>query len=217
MDAMRAFLGLLSCLSLCACQGVRTLTDPTLVIHTRGGSELGVSTDYGIVFLGRTADAGPAQITVWYGDGPSIEKTTIEPIGHGLYTAELEILPPRIPLSFDEPKPGAKLIVIGRNGEELWTEEVTVQSDPNVTGIITTIPSRLRNAPDQIGAGVYVLPGNGDELKRRLVGLVSGRLTLESSGKEYLTIVGPTELWRLVAHRREPRDKRKWVYREDIL
>jgi hypothetical protein len=213
---LRAALGLLPLLCLCACQGVRTLTDPTLVIYTRGGSELGVSTDYGIVFLGHTADSGPAQISVWYGDGPSLEKTIIEPIGHGLYTAELEILPPRIPLSFDEPAAGSKLLVIGRNGEEIWKEEVTVQEDPRVMGIITTIPERLQDAADQIGAGVYVLP-EGDELRRKLVGLVSGRMTIEGSGKEYLTIVGPTELWRLVAHRREATDRRRWVYREDIL
>ena len=96
-----------------ACQGVRTLSDPTLVIETSGGRELGVSTDYGIVFLGRTARSGPAEITAWFGDGPNIEKTVIEPVGNGLYTAETEIRLPQVEMSFDDPAPGRELVVVG--------------------------------------------------------------------------------------------------------
>jgi hypothetical protein len=216
MVRLRAVLCVLPLALLAACQGVRTLSDPTLTMHTKGGSELGVSTDYGIVFLGRTAQAGRVEVTVWYGDGPNIEKSVIEPIGHGIYTVELEIRPPTIPMSFVDPLPGSELLIIGRKDGKEWSEYVTVQQDPHVTGIITTVPVGLRDAPDQVGAGVYIVP-EGDEHQRRLVGLVSGRMTIEPGGREYLTVVGPTDLWRLVSHRREPRLKKRWVYREDIL
>ena len=66
-----------------SCSGTRNLVDPVVQIHTPGGNELGVTTDYGIVFLGRTASAGDIEITAWFGDGPSIEPSSVEPIGGG--------------------------------------------------------------------------------------------------------------------------------------
>lgn len=213
-----ALLVVLGALTLGSCAGVRTLADPTLEIRTAGGKELGVSTDYGIVFLGRTARAGNIEITAFFGDGPNVEKTVIEPISNGLYTAETEIVFPSVSMSFDEPKPGTELLVIGRDKKGPWKAKVLVQSDRRVSGILVTIPPELADAPDQVGAGVYVLP-NGDEKQKRLVGLVSARMRLRTADgkRDYLTVVGPTDLWRLVSHRHDHPSKRHWVYREDIL
>lgn len=205
-------------LSAPACQGVRTLSDPTLLVRTSGGSELGVSTDYGVLFLGRTARSGPVEITAFFGDGPNIEKTVIEPVGGGVYTAETEIRLPEVEMSFNDPVEGEILVVIGRDENGPWSERVEVEEDPRVLGMITTVPDRLENAPDQVGAGVYRIL-DAEATRKKLVGLVSGKIVLEGGGgrREYLTVVGPTETWRLVAHRREPRSKKRWVYREDIL
>jgi hypothetical protein len=201
-----------------SCIGTRTLADPTLQIRTDRGSELGVSTDYGVVFLGRTAQAGPIEITAVYGDGSNIESSVIEPLGGGLFTAETEIRLPSVSMSFDDPRPGSSVRVIGRNKDGDWSRELTVAADPRVHGILLPIPSELANAPDQIGAGVYVVPDQGPEPKL-LVGLVSGRITLKGKGGEssYLTVVGPQALWRLVVHRRDLLQRRRWVYRPDIL
>jgi hypothetical protein len=201
-----------------SCVGSRTLSDPTVEIRTERGKELGVSTDYGVVFLGRTAQAGPVEITAWFGDGPSIESSVIEPIGGGLYTAETEIRLPQVSMSFDEPRPGSKVLVVGRNKDGDWDREMTVVSDPRVLGILLPIPSELQNAPDQIGAGVYVVPEIGEEAKI-LVGLVSGRIALKGKDGErsYLTVAGPEDLWRLVVHRRDLLQRRRWVYRQDIM
>lgn len=201
-----------------SCVGVRDLADPVLAIRTRNGNELGISTDYGVVFLGRTARSGAAEITAWYGDGPSIESTVIEPVGSGLFTAETEIRLPEVQLSFDDPKPGDELLVFGRDARGAWNEKVRVEEDPRVLGLVTTIPARLRGASDQIGAGVFVVPESGEKDKK-LVGLVAGELTLTGADGErrYLAVVGPQDLWRLVTHRRDLVRKKRWVYREDIL
>jgi len=201
-----------------SCAGVRTLADPTLVIQTRGGVELGAATDYGVVFLGSTAPAGEVEITAWYGDGPSIERSVIEPIDAGLYTAETEIRLPSVPLSFRDPRPGEKVLVRGRFPGGPWEEEVTVRAEQSVEGLLIDVPRIIRGHPDQIGAGVYVLPG-GERAQMRLVGLVSGRLRLirPQGEREYLTVVGPRHLWRLVTHRRDLLRRRPWIYREDIL
>ncbi len=202
----------------CACQGTRNLQDPTLVVQTDAGSELGVSTEYGVVFLGRSAPAGDVDITAFFGDGPSTEKTTIEPLGGGLYTAEVEIRLPSVPLHFERLERGDEVLIIGRRDGEAWQVPAAVKTDPRVEGLLLSIPSELRNAPDQVGAGVFILFGS--RWNKRLVGLVSGTLELVGADGErraYLTVVGADELWRLVARRKEIERKRRWVYREDVL
>jgi hypothetical protein len=201
------------------CAGMRTLSDPTLLVETGGGRELGVATDYGVVFLGRTARSGPVRITAWFGDGPSLEKTVIEPIGPELCTAAMPIRMPDVTFDFRDPEPGETLRVFGRDAAGKWNAEVTVQSDPRILGLVTTIPARLRNAPDQIGAGVYTYPVGGDERTKRLVGLVAGTIRLRTAEgeREYLAIIGPQELWRLVANRHDAGARRPWIYREDVL
>ncbi len=204
---------------LAGCSGMRTLSDPTLLVETTGGRELGAATDYGIVFLGRTARSGPVSITAWFGDGPNLEKTVIEPVGPILCTADTPIRLPDAPMDFRDPRPGETLHVYGRDANGPWKADVVVQADPRLLGLVTTIPDRLRNAPDQIGAGVYTYPAEGDERTKRLVGLVAGIVTLRTTTgeREYLAIVGPQELWRLVTRRRDAGARRPWVYRDDIL
>ena len=206
-------------LLLASCVGTRTLADPTLVIRTDAGTELGVSTDYGVIFLGRTASSGIIDMTVWFGDGPSIEKSAIEPLGGDLFTAETEIRLPNVPLSFDDPIPGDILTVMGRNAGGVWSEDVKVLTDPRAFGLLLEIPEPMRGELDQIGAGVYSIP-DGDLSKMRLVGIASGVITINSesgSKKEYLAAYGPQQLWRLVTHRRDHNRRKPWIYRDDIL
>lgn len=202
-----------------ACQGTRKLADPVLEIRGPDSVELGVATDYGLVFLGRSARSGPIEVTAWFGDGPSVEQAVVEPLGGGLFTAEPQIRFPRVPLHFETPPAGSKLIAVGRFGRERWEAEVTVQSDPRVEGLLTTIPPQVVAYDHQTGVGLYVVDPQVPE-QRRLVGLVSGRVELtDSNGAvvRYLTAFGPDQLWRLVAYRREYPKRRKFVYRDDIL
>lgn len=201
-----------------ACYGTRNVVDPVVQISSPGGEELGVTTDYGIVFLGRTVRAGDIEVTAWFGDGPSIEGSTVEPIGGGIYTAETEIVLPAVPLLFDEPQPGDLVAVIGRNELGQWREIVYVREDPRVYGLLLEIPGALRGRDDQIGAGVFKYIDN-DPDRLQLVGLVSGKIELSTGGgtEEYITVMGPQQLWRLVTHRRHYPRRRPFVYREDVL
>jgi hypothetical protein len=200
-----------------SCAGTRTLADPTLLMQTTAGTELGVSTDYGIVFLGRTARSGNVNLTAFFGDGPSIEKSAIEPLGGDLYTAEVEIRLPSVPISFDEPAPGDILTVIGRIGASTWSQDVRVLSDPRVYGVIVEVPEVMRERPDQIGAGIYSIP-DGDRSKMRLVAIASGIITITTAegSTDYLTAYGPQHLWRLVTYRQDHNLHKPWIYRPDI-
>lgn len=188
------------------------------MLQTQGGRELGVSTDYGVVFLGQTARSGYVEVQSWFGDGPSIEPSVIEPVGGGIFTAETEIRLPHVPMTFQEPEEGAQVRVLGRNTEGGWTAVSVVRSDPRVYGILIDVPFQLRGSPDQVGAGVYWVDPT-DTYNQRLIGLVSGHITLTSSEgeRQFLTVVGPQDLWRLVTHRRDLEKRRPWVYRDDIL
>ncbi|MEC7233251.1 MAG: hypothetical protein VXW31_09940 [Planctomycetota bacterium] len=201
---------------LTACSGTRKLVDPVVVITTRNGMELGVTTRSGVVFTGATAERGEIEIEAWFGDGPTIERTIIEPVSDELFTAEIDIVLPSVPISFDEPRDGESLQLMGRKDGARWSMSARAKTDPRVFGLLLEIPSGFPDDPDQVGAGVFRrLP----EHRHELVGLVVGKVQLERSGsiERYLAVAGPTELWRLVAHRRDHLRKKPFVYREDIL
>jgi hypothetical protein len=197
-----------------ACVGTREAADATLRIYGETGSELGVCTSYGLVFLGRTVRAGNIEVEAHFGDGPNLESTVVEPISHGLYTAETEIRLPSVPLKFHDPKPGDKLILRGRTEDGAWESDVTVHADDRVHGLLISAPAIMLRRDDQVGAGVF-WSNPFDANDRRLIGLVSARIRLD--GETYLCVVGPRYLWRLVTHRRDLLRRKPWVYREDIM
>jgi hypothetical protein len=192
--------------------------DPILEIHTPGGRELGVSTDYGVLFLGRTARSGEVNVIAWFGDGPSLEISVIEPLGEGLYTAETQIRLPVVPITFRTPQPGDVVLIRGRRGSDLWEARAKVQTDERVEGILMSVPRELEDAADQVGAGVFV--DDPETGRRQLVALVSGTLELtgaDGGSVRYLTAMGPEQLWRLVTRRQDLLQRRRWTYREDVL
>ena len=197
-----------------ACVGTREAADATLRIFSEKGSELGVCTPYGLVFLGRTVRAGDIEVEAHFGDGPNLESTVVEPIGHGLYTAETEIRLPSVRLRFHDPRAGDKLILRGRTNDGAWEEDVIVQTDDRIHGLLITAPEIMLRRDDQVGAGVF-WANPYDSNDRRLIGLVSARIRLD--GETYLCVVGPRYLWRLVTHRRDLLRREPWVYREDIM
>lgn len=199
-----------------ACTGNRKLADPVVAVMTERGSELGVSTEFGVVFLGSSSDRGPVTVEAYFGDGPSLEQSVIEPVGGGLFTAEMEIRLPHVPVSFDLPTDGEVLEVMGRTGWDRWSVMTECRVVDGVEGVLVDIPEGFLDSAEQTGAGVYRKLG---EFERELVGLVSGKVQIERDGEvtRYLSVVGADSLWRLAAHRRDKLRRKPFVYREDIL
>ncbi len=194
----------------------RHSADPTVVVHGPGGDELGVSTDYGVVFLGRGAKSGMVEFTAWFGDGPSREQGAVEAISDQLCVTEAEIEIPSVAIAFVEPAAGTRVLVRGRRNGALWERWTTVASDPSVEGLLLAPTSELsRLQPEEVGAGVFWFDENG---LANLLGLISGSVRLEGEGgaRTYVAALGPRELWRLVVQRRNSDRPRRWVYREDI-
>lgn len=204
-------------LALAACTTIessaRATLDPVVVVHGAGGDELGVSTDYGVVFLGRSAKSGRVEFTAWFGDGPSREEGLVESMGGGVYATQGEILLPSVRLCFEPPPAGTPVFVRGRRGGAPFEIEAELAADPRVTGVLLAPNPELDGLTDaELGASVFwVQPAQ----PLQLVGLLSGRLELDG-GRHYLTVLGPEDLWRLVVHRRNSDRPRRWVYRDDI-
>ncbi len=198
------------------CIQPRLVVDPTVMVDTRGGRELGVATDFGIVFLGSTAQAGPAEVAIWYGDGPSIEPSLVEPLGGGLFLLETEIRAPTVALATVDPPHGTRVRVVGRSRDGRWHAHSRIVRHPRVEGLLIEVPAELAGPNDQVGAGVFVKDERGHDV---LLGLVAGRVAIQSAAGsgEYLALVGPDQLWRVAAHRRDDALRRRWVYRDDIL
>ena len=192
----------------------RTAVDPVVVLHGAGGEELGVSTDYGILFLGRTAQSGRIEFTAFFGDGPARESGLVEAMGGGVFATEAEIQLPSVPLCFEPPPAGTVVWVRGRRAGQPFEVEAELASDERVTGVLLAPSAALDTLTDaELGAGVFLLvPGKPIQL----IGLVSGRLTLDER-RRFVTVLGPDELWRLVLHRRNSDRPRRWVYREDLM
>ena len=103
-----------------------------------------------------------------------------------------------------------------------WTKNLFVLVAPlfarklHDAGVLTLCLEAL-GAFILVASGVYLV--GDDEVKMSLVGLVSGVLTLQDDDgvREYLTVVGPRDLWRLVSYYRADVFERQFTYRPDIL
>lgn len=192
--------------------------DPTVLVRTRNGIEMGASTTHGVVFLGTTATSGEAEVMAWFGDGPSLEPSLVEPIGGGLCTVDVDIELPAVPMSFDLPADGARLAILGRDEDGPWRRDVDCIVDPMADGLLLSVPKEpLPEA--SIGAGVYDRDRRG---ALRLIGLLTGRALIvdpdraQLEPREVLLALGPADLWRLVSYDRNRHRPDPWVYREDL-
>jgi len=203
----------------CRAAPYRDPGDSTVRLHTSPGGELGVSTEYGVVFLGQGKRSGEVEFTAWFGDGPSLETGIVEPLGGGLFLTRSEIRIPTVGVSFVEPRPGERVSVSGREGRDgRYRFSAVVTADERVEGMLLRANGDLRElGPEQVGAGVYVERDG----RRLLVGLLSGRLRLPEAGGapagDFYTVVGPRELWRLIAYPRDLERHRLRAHRGDVL
>lgn len=204
-----AVLGLL--LTGCSVRG--SSFDPTVVVLGSGGEELGVSTPYGVVYLGHNVADERVRLVPAFGDGPGVERANSQEVARGLKLAEAAIELPTVPICFNAPAPGSTVIVKGRDGVRGWQEEATVASVPGAKGLVLRADGSLRRRMEAgvVGPGVYTRDDEGNLL---LLGLLDG--VFEKDGTNYLAVAGPGHLWRAAAFDKKL-GRTRWVYREDVL
>lgn len=205
---IRAGAALLALAALAACSSLRP-SGPVLV-RTPAGVEQGVATQFGIVCLGKTARSGPCDLTVFYGDGPSVEPGKLEPLEPQLSTIDIELRAPTCEVSFTYPSPDDDLLVAVATDSEILFFPTRVARTSGNEGIAVEPPSGLPSDGSAAGAPVF----RHEDRRYRLVGLLTGA---QAAGGRGLAFLGPNDLVPLtmMPPRRDPR--RTTPTRDDIL
>ena len=146
---------------------------PVARIETRGGVELGATTEYGVLFLGRTATEGPCRIHYFLGPTPVVEDGTVESTGSSYYRAEMDLKNQSIRVLEREVEPGDSLVAMYMAGFDVQTVDVSLSQDPEVDGYVLSWPGASLPA----GAAILLRTPEDDY---RFVGLVSGEAELRA-------------------------------------
>ena len=71
---------------------------PLARIETQGGIEYGATTEFGVLFLGRTATEGPCRVRMFLGEQLIVDDGKIEPFGAGIWRASIDLVGQGAPL-----------------------------------------------------------------------------------------------------------------------
>lgn len=183
---------------------------PVVAIETIAGRELGVSTEDGVLFLGRSSSEGPAKVTYFLDRAPLVEAGMIRPFGASLMKVELDVDIPSVPIDFEMPRAGEELILMGIDDDSRWQVPVTVADDDRIQGSAVRVPASLKLAPRHIGAGVFRTQ-DGD---LRLIGMVKA-MAEASTGERWYLLAGPNELRRALLEPKDAVPTREIRYRAD--
>lgn len=180
---------------------------PVMRIETRGGSELGVGTDAGILFLGRTAQKGPCRIHYWLGPTPLVDDGEVERWGGVFFRANMDLKHPYAPFldrDLGDDEPLVALMTDGRSFEEIGLQRAR---GPGVAGDLVVWPGRDLEA----GTGVFVYGERG----LALVGMIAGSVQL--GDQRYLVHTGTTALREALLAAKPSREPRRVVHRPDDI
>ena len=185
---------------------------PVVRVETQGGVELGASTEYGILFLGRTAQDGPCRVHYFLGPTPVVEDGTIVSAGGYYLLADIDLKAQDIPILDRPVAPEDRLVAMFMAGTNAVTVPVSLASDPDVAGSVLNWPDA------SLPAGTAILVQDESE-SFRFVGLVSGEAELETdAGTKRFVVFAGTEMMRenLLIPQLYPVDERIVVRPDDI-
>ena len=148
---------------------------PVAFVETTGGIELGATTEFGVLTLGRSATEGPCKVHYFLGPTPLIEDGEIVATGSTFHLADIE-LKTQFAVCLDrDPTPADTLVAMWMPDPRSSTEvPVKLSTDPDAQGDLLVADGPVLPA----GAGVFCKTDDG----LRFVGLVAGKATLEGPG-----------------------------------
>jgi len=153
----------------------RDLSHPVVLVETTGGVELGASTEYGVLTLGRTATDGPCRVHYLLGPTPMIDDGTMQPTGSLFVRAAIDLRTQNARVL--ERAPDAKDELLA-----MWTPDGTTMREVDVRlvrreGIAGDV---LANPGTELPTGAAVLRRNDLDVGYDFVGLVAGKATVDS-------------------------------------
>jgi hypothetical protein len=158
-------------------------TRPVAKIETKGGVEYGAATTEGVLFLGRTAQAGPCRIHYYLGRTPVTEDGTILPLGGVLWVADVDTKQQQTPLLGRELTKDDHLVAILYRLPDVATIPVVLARGDGLEGDLLEAPA----TPLPVGTGIFVRDPETEAL--RFAGLVSGVATVKKGEAERRLVV----------------------------
>jgi hypothetical protein len=147
---------------------------PVALVETTGGVELGATTEFGVLTLGRTATTGPCRVHYFVGPTPLVETGTLAAASPTFARAEIDLKTQHARCLDRAPTPDDQLLAIwtadGRTTHEV---EVALARADGVRGDVLADPGRA------LPTGATVLC-RGDDGSWLFAGLIAGKATVQA-------------------------------------
>jgi len=165
---------------------------PVALVETTGGVELGATTEFGILTLGRTAETGPCRVHYFLGPTPMIEDGALVATQSVFTRAEIDLKTMAV-RAYDRPLTAADELLVMWTPDGTATETVAVRlaQAPGGAGDLLQHPGR------DLPAGATVLIDTRDD-GLLFVGLVAGKWTVDGD-RDYYGFAGLDRLRELLA------------------
>jgi hypothetical protein len=168
---------------------------PVALVETTGGVELGATTEFGILTLGRTATDGPCRVRYFLGPTPLVESGTLGTTGSLFTRAEIDLKTMAV-RGLDRPPLASDELLVMWTPDGTTTESVPVRlaRSPDVEGDVLQHPGR------DLPPGATVLAQTRDD-GLLFVGLIAGKATVEGGdgAGEYYVFAGVDRIREMLA------------------
>lgn len=168
---------------------------PVALVETTGGVELGATTEFGVLTLGRTAVEGPCRVHYFLGPTPIIESGTLTQAGGGFVRADID-LKTQSSRAVDRPLTADDELVAmwTPDGAEERSVAVSLARAPGVHGDVLTATD------EPLPTGATVLR-KADDGNLHFVGLVAGKATVDGgpAAGSYYVFAGGGRLREMLA------------------
>lgn len=165
-------------------------SQPVALVETTGGVELGATTEFGVLTLGRTATEGACRVHYFLGPTPLIDDGQIVATGSVFHRADIDLKTMLLPCMDRDPTPEDRLVAMWMPDPRSTTSvSVQLSTDSDASGDV--LVGDGLNLP--AGATVLRVVDDGYEF----VGLIAGRATLQ--GRSYYVFAGMDRVREMLA------------------
>lgn len=170
-------------------------SQPVALVETTGGVELGATTEFGILTLGRTATGGPCRVRYFLGPTPMVEDGALVATGSVFTRAEIDLKTMAV-RAFDHPPTDADELLVMWTPDGTTTQTATVHlvHAQDAQGDLLQPPGR------ELPAGAAVLVRTRDD-GLQFLGLIAGKAIVEGGGepREYYVFAGVDRIREMLA------------------
>lgn len=163
---------------------------PVALVETVGGVELGATTEYGVLTLGRTATEGPCRVHYLLGPTPLVDDGELEFTGAVFTRAEIDLKHQAVRVHDRAPSTDDELLVMWTpDGAAVHSVGVELATGDDIEGDVLLDPG------DDLPAGAAVL--RRDREGTTFVGLIAGKATIGE--RSYFVFAGVDRVREMLA------------------